>query len=180
MGFQAVFVRKRGESKRRPTDRQPVLSCVPSLIFGEKSVRKLFYAQKVYVAFKCFTPSFHFIVCTSTTAKNIATTLQVLCVLPSCAPVCTTAAVNSARYVLRKWMIISGRAYVTSNQNPRCTQKPVSTTIFAHHIRSWLLCTHVNSKDRCEGTYRYRNAIIDYWWVAGTACLLYTSDAADE
>ena len=30
-----------------------------------------------------------------------------------------------------------------SNQDPRCTQKPICTPIFTHHIRSWLLCTPV-------------------------------------
>ena len=31
-----------------------------------------------------------------------------------------------------------------SNQDPRCTQKPIYTRIFTHHIRSWLICTPVN------------------------------------
>ena len=30
-----------------------------------------------------------------------------------------------------------------SNQDPRCTQKPICTPIFTHHIRSWLLCIPV-------------------------------------
>ena len=30
----------------------------------------------------------------------------------------------------------TGGAYVISNQNPRCTQKPIYSPIFTHHIRS--------------------------------------------
>ena len=33
-------------------------------------------------------------------------------------------------------MSISGGAYVISNQDPRCTQKPMYSPIFTHHIRS--------------------------------------------
>ena len=36
---------------------------------------------------------------------------------------------------------IHGWAYVISNQDPRCTQKPIYTPIFFHHIKSSLLCT---------------------------------------
>ena len=32
-----------------------------------------------------------------------------------------------------------------SNQDPRFTLKPICTPIFTHHIRSWLLCTPVNT-----------------------------------
>ena len=38
---------------------------------------------------------------------------------------------------------VYGGAYVTRNQDPRWTQKPIYTPIFTHHIRSWLLCTPV-------------------------------------
>ena len=37
---------------------------------------------------------------------------------------------------------VYGGAYVTRNQDPRWTQKPIYTPIFTHHIRSWLLCGH--------------------------------------
>ena len=40
----------------------------------------------------------------------------------------------------------SGWAYVVSNQDPQCTQKPIYTPIFTHHIRSSLLCTPANSR----------------------------------
>ena len=36
---------------------------------------------------------------------------------------------------------ITGGAYVISNQNPRCTQKPTYAPIFTHRIRSSILCT---------------------------------------
>ena len=38
-----------------------------------------------------------------------------------------------------------GRAYVTSNEDPRCTQNPIYAPIFIHNNRSWLLGTPVDS-----------------------------------
>ena len=40
----------------------------------------------------------------------------------------------------------SGWAYVTSNQDPRCTQKPIYIPIFTHHSWSWLLCMYPRNK----------------------------------
>ena len=52
---------------------------------------------------------------------------------------------NFTRHI-RSWLLrtpvtntIPGGAYVVSNQNLRCTQKPIYTPILTRHIRSWLL-----------------------------------------
>ena len=49
-----------------------------------------------------------------------------------------------------------------SNQDPWCTQKPIYTAIFSHHIRSWLLCTPVNNRSYCIFSVmrRYARAVL--------------------
>ena len=58
-------------------------------------------------------------------------------------------------YYVPPYIVIYGGAYVISNQDPRCTPKPIYIPIFTHHIRSSLLCTLVNSCFREMPTIRH-------------------------
>ena len=41
------------------------------------------------------------------------------------------------------------------NQDPPCTQKPIYTPIFTHHMRSWLICTPVNINSTAVSLFVY-------------------------
>ena len=73
------------------------------------------------------------------------------------------------RLVLNAWCLYIAWCYNIINtgnhinQDPPCTQKPIYTPIFTHHMRSWLICTPVKNSGFLM--FEAWNLMPDAWFV---------------